>query len=65
MITLESIKQKLGFNPLTYDFAPKDKWLIDDNDPHLFDPLSIDELNFLIALSEKKYCDKLHRRASG
>lgn len=53
MITLESIKKKLGFDPLDHDYWNGDPWLVDDRPSHLYDSLSIDEIHFLYELAVK------------
>lgn len=46
MITMESIIEKLGFNPLRYEYCTKGHE--DDNWENLFEGLSDEELEFLI-----------------
>lgn len=59
MITLQSITDKLGFNPVTYDYSSGDPWLIDDRPSHLLDPLSIEELDFLTDYFKKAYAKEI------
>lgn len=54
MITIESISEKLGFNPLRYQYC--DGRGEDDNFDNLFKDLSIEEINFIYnaALADPK-----------
>ncbi len=45
MITLESISEKLGFNPLRHDYGLSD--YEDDNWDNPFKDLSIEEIDFI------------------
>lgn len=55
-ITMESIIEKLGFDPRTYKpVVPEDPWLIDDATPNPFSVLTYEESAFLHdELIEKK-----------
>ncbi len=50
MITLESIKEKLGFDPLNPPMPKVDSYAIDDHTPSIWAPLSQEELEFLLKL---------------
>lgn len=56
MITLESIKEKLGFDPITMEGYPNeeyDEWLTVDK-PSVYSVLSLEELLFLRDIKEGK-----------
>ena len=46
MITLESITEKLGFNPLRHQYCTNDDY-IDDNWENPFKDLTIEEIDFI------------------
>lgn len=52
MITIESIKEKLGFDPLNIP-EPDNKWIHDDNNYNIFKDLTDEELEFVTKLAEK------------
>ena len=47
MVTMESIKNKLGFDPLTYNVTNKEL-STGDGDFNPFSVLSVEELNFVM-----------------
>ncbi len=47
-ITLESIQKKLGFDPLNPPPDEFDEWEIRDDIPSIWEPLSREELAYLI-----------------
>lgn len=49
IITLESITEKLGFNPLTYQYSNGTE---DDRNPNPLKGLTIEECDFLIELAK-------------
>lgn len=48
MVTIESITEKLGFNPLTYDYVPPDIDYEDDDIPNPLSGLTIEELECIM-----------------
>ena len=50
MITLESIREKLGFDPLNPHIPEIDYYAVDDSTPSIWAPLSKEELEYLLML---------------
>ena len=49
-ITIESIKEKLGFDPLNPPRRKSELQVVEDNEPSIWEPLSREELAFLVEI---------------